>query len=230
MSEPPGTLRAALLLARKDLLLEARSPELVAGVGLFSLAALVALHFAVAGGGQVVSGGLAGGVLWVVDHPRRHPRPEPRVLGRAGRRHHRRAAADSGQPERDLALEGAGARRDARAHRDRRRAAALALLLHRGDHHAPALGARRRASLLADLGLASVGALVAALASPARLREVLLPVMFLPIATPALIVGIEVTKNAAEGGPVARYLALLALYDAIFAVIAWGTTEFVLTD
>ncbi|MDX6567461.1 MAG: hypothetical protein QOH15_39, partial [Gaiellales bacterium] len=34
----------------------------------------------------------------------------------------------------------------------------------------------------------------------------------------------------AEGGPVARYLALLALYDAIFAVIAWGTTEFVLTD
>jgi ABC-type transport system involved in cytochrome c biogenesis permease component len=75
-----------------------------------------------------------------------------------------------------------------------------------------------------------VGALVAALASPARLREVLLPVLFLPIATPALIVGIEVTKNAAEGGPVARYLALLALYDAIFAVIAWGTTEFVLTD
>jgi ABC-type transport system involved in cytochrome c biogenesis permease component len=55
-------------------------------------------------------------------------------------------------------------------------------------------------------------------------------VLFLPIAAPALIVGIEVTKNAAEGGPVARYLALLALYDAIFAVIAWGTTEFVLTD
>ena len=110
------------------------------------------------------------------------------------------------------------------------RAAALAVLLQPGGLGPTGSGPLVAALALADVGLAAVGALVAALASPARLREVLLPVLFLPVATPALIMGIEVTKNAAEGGPVARYLALLALYDAIFAVIAWGVTEFVLTD
>ena len=76
------------LLARKDLLLEARSPELVAGVGLFSLAALVGLHFAVAGDGRQVSAGLAGGVLWVVLILAATLAAEPRVLGRARCGHH----------------------------------------------------------------------------------------------------------------------------------------------
>jgi heme exporter protein B len=229
MTEPPGTLRAAVLLAGKDLLLEARSPELVAGVGLFSLAALVALHFAVAGDGRQVSGGLAGGVLWVVI-----------ILGAT------LALSRAFSAERDAGIIDAllltPVSRNAIWLSKALALGAMLVLVelvvvplhwlffYTAASNSPPLWALVSGLALADLGLASVGALVAALASPARLREVLLPVLFLPIATPALIVGIEVTKNAAEGGPVARYLALLALYDAIFAVIAWGTTEFVLTD
>jgi heme exporter protein B len=229
MSEPPGGLRAAWLLARKDLLLEARSPELVAGVGLFSLASLVLLHFAVAGDGRTLSGGLAGGVLWVV-----------LLLGAT------LALSRAFAAERDagildaLLLSPVG-----RGSIWLSKALSLGVLLviievavvplhwlfffSQADR-TPPLWAVVAPLALADIGLAAVGALVAALASPARLREVLLPVMFLPIATPALIMGIEVTKNAAEGGPVARYLGLLGVYDAIFAIIAWGATEFVLTD
>jgi heme exporter protein B len=229
MTRPPGTLRAALLLARKDLLLEARSPELLAGVGLFSLGALVALHFAIAGDGRRISGGLAGGILWVV-----------LLLGGA------LALSRAFAAERDAGIldvllltpVGRGAIWLSKA-------LALGALLvvvelvvvplhwlffYSQAGSGPHVWALVASLALADVGLAAVGALVAALASPARLREVLLPVLFIPVATPALIMGIEVTKNAAEGGPVARYLALLALYDAIFAVIAWGATEFVLTD
>jgi heme exporter protein B len=229
MTRPPGTLHAALLLARKDLLLEARSPELLAGVGLFSLGALVALHFAIAGDGRRISGGLAGGILWVV-----------LLLGGA------LALSRAFAAERDAGIldvllltpVGRGAIWLSKA-------LALGALLvvvelvvvplhwlffYSQAGSGPHVWALVASLALADVGLAAVGALVAALASPARLREVLLPVLFIPVATPALIMGIEVTKNAAEGGPVARYLALLALYDAIFAVIAWGATEFVLTD
>jgi heme exporter protein B len=229
MTRPPGTLRAALLLARKDLLLEARSPELLAGVGLFSLGALVALHFAIAGDGRRISSGLAGGVLWVV-----------LLLGGA------LALSRAFAAERDAGIldvllltpVGRGAIWLSKA-------LALGTLLvvveavvvplhwlffYSQAGSGPPVWALVASLARADVGLAAVGALVAALASPARLREVLLPVLFIPVATPALIMGIEVTKNAAEGGPVARYLALLALYDAIFAVIAWGATEFVLTD
>jgi heme exporter protein B len=229
MTRVPGTLRACWLLARKDLLLEARSPELVAGVGLFSLAALVLLHFAVAGDGRTLSSGLAGGVLWVV-----------LLLGAT------LALSRAFSAERDAGiLDALLLTPVSRSAIWLSKAVSLGILLvvvevvvvplhwlffYSQADTTPPLWAVVSSLALADVGLAAVGALVAALASPARLREVLLPVMFLPIATPALIMGIEVTKNAAAGGPVARYLGLLVVYDAIFAVIAWGATEFVLAD
>jgi heme exporter protein B len=229
MTRAPGGLRAAWLLARKDLLLEARSPELVAGVGLFSLAALVLLHFAVAGDGRKLSSGLAGGVLWVV-----------LLLGAT------LALSRAFSAERDAGiLDALLLTPVSRSAIWLSKALSLGVMLvivelavvplhwlffYSQADTTPPIWSIVSSLALADIGLAAVGALVAALASPARLREVLLPVMFLPIATPALIMGIEVTKNAATGGPVARYLGLLALYDAIFAIIAWGATEFVLTD
>ena len=189
----------------------------------------MALHFAIAGDGRQISAGLAGGILWVV-----------LLLGGA------LALSRAFAAERDAGIldallltpVGRGAIWLSKA-------LALGALLvvvevvvvplhwlffYTQAGSDPPLWALVASLALADVGLAAVGALVAALASPARLREVLLPVLFIPVATPALIMGIAVTKNAAEGEPVARYLALLALYDAIFAVIAWGVTEFVLTD
>jgi len=59
-----------------------------------------------------------------------------------------------------------------------------------------------------------------------RARELLLPLLFLPLAIPILIgaVGASVT------GEPGRYLAFLALYDALFALLAWASFEYVVTE
>ena len=71
---------------------------------------------------------------------------------------------------------------------------------------------------LADLGIVAVGTLFGAMAVAGRARELLLPLLFLPAAVPIVVGGV--------GG----YLWFLALYDAIFAVFAWGTFEFVVAE
>src|SRR4051794_8570414 len=86
------------------------------------------------------------------------------------------------------------------------------------------------ALLLADVGLAAVGSLVATLASAARQREVLLPVLFLPVATPLLLLGADVTIAAAEGAGTLRQLGSICLYDTFLGVLAWGAYEHVITE
>jgi heme exporter protein B len=86
------------------------------------------------------------------------------------------------------------------------------------------------ALLLADIGVAVVGSLVAALASAARQREVLLPLLFLPVATPLLILGADVTIASAEGTSWLRQLGSIALYDTFLGVLAWGAYEHVITE
>jgi heme exporter protein B len=71
---------------------------------------------------------------------------------------------------------------------------------------------------LADLGIAAVGTLFGAMAVAGRARELLLPLLFLPTAIPIVVGGI--------GG----YLWFLALYDAIFTVLAWATFEYVVAE
>ena len=79
---------------------------------------------------------------------------------------------------------------------------------------------------LADIGLCAVGALAAAMATASRSRELILPLLLLPLAIPVIVgaVGASVTD---EPG---KYLAFLALYDAIFSVIAWATFEYVVAE
>ncbi len=82
------------------------------------------------------------------------------------------------------------------------------------------------AVLLADVGLCAVGALLAAMAVAGRAREVLLPLLFLPLAVPIVIGGVGATVTDDP----ARYLGFLVLYDAIFAILAWATFEYVVTE
>ena len=79
---------------------------------------------------------------------------------------------------------------------------------------------------LADIGLCAVGALVAAMATASRSRELILPLLLLPLTIPVIVgaVGASVTD---EPG---KYLAFLAMYDAIFGVIAWATFEYVVAE
>jgi heme exporter protein B len=80
--------------------------------------------------------------------------------------------------------------------------------------------------LLADVGIAAVGTLLAAMATASRARELLLPLLFLPLAIPIVIGGV----GASVSGEPARYLGLLGLYDALFAIICWASFEYVVTE
>ena len=79
---------------------------------------------------------------------------------------------------------------------------------------------------LANLGIAAVGTLLAAVAAASRARELLLPLLFLPLAIPIVIGGV----GASVAGEPARYVGFLALYDAIFALVCWASFEYVVTE
>ncbi|HYZ76752.1 MAG TPA: heme exporter protein CcmB [Gaiellaceae bacterium] len=78
---------------------------------------------------------------------------------------------------------------------------------------------------LADLGICTVGTLLAGMAAASRARELLLPLLFLPLAIPIVIGGVGASV---DGG--ARYVEFLVLYDAIFAIISWASFEYVVTE
>jgi heme exporter protein B len=80
--------------------------------------------------------------------------------------------------------------------------------------------------VLANVGLCAVGTLLAAMAVASRARELLLPLLFLPLALPVVIGGV----GASVADDPARYLGFLALYDVVFAIICWASFEYVVTE
>jgi heme exporter protein B len=82
------------------------------------------------------------------------------------------------------------------------------------------------AVVLADLGLAAVGTLLAAMASAGRARELLLPLLLLPLAIPIVVGGVGASISDDPG----RFLGFLALYDLIFAILSWASFEYVVTE
>ena len=80
--------------------------------------------------------------------------------------------------------------------------------------------------VLADVGIAAVGSLLAAMAAAGRARELLLPLLVLPLAIPLVVGGVGAGISA-EGE---RFLLLLLLYDAVFAVLSWASFEYVVTE
>ena len=78
-------------------------------------------------------------------------------------------------------------------------------------------------ALLATLGIATVGTVFAAMAANTRAREVMLPLLFLPAALPAIVAAVEATGlllGDGTFGETGRWLALLAAFDAVFLVVA----------
>jgi len=79
---------------------------------------------------------------------------------------------------------------------------------------------------LASIGICAVGSLLAAMAAASRGREVILPLLFLPLAIPLVVggVGAGISPNGAT------FLSFLVLYDVVFAILAWATFEYVVTE
>ena len=78
-------------------------------------------------------------------------------------------------------------------------------------------------SLLAIAGFSAAGTLFAAMSTRVRAREIMLPMLFLPVAAPLLMAAVEVTAGVTLGRSwheTAEWFGLAAAFDAVFIVIA----------
>jgi heme exporter protein B len=103
-----------------------------------------------------------------------------------------------------------------------------------GPSLGPALPGLILVLALADLGLAVIGTLVSAIAVHTRARDLIGPVISLPLLIPALIatargVGPLLTAHT-SGSPPGKWLLILALYDLVFALVAYAVFDFLLED
>jgi heme exporter protein B len=202
-------------LARKDLLLELRAKETIPSMLIFVLAALTVFHFVVPTGTEHVA---TLGLLWIA-------LVFTALLGLT------RAFV----PEREQGLMDALVL----APCDRSAiwlAKTLAVLAFLGLAEVVALpafavffsgidGRTVAAVALADIGIAAVGTLTGAMAVAGRARELILPLLFLPLAIPVVVGGV-----GASSGADGRYLGFLVLYDAVFGLLAWAAFEYVVSE
>ena len=203
-------------LARKDLLLELRARDTLPAMLLFVLAVFVVFHFALPSGSSDLA---ASGLLWVAI-----VFTALLGLGRAFVAEREQGMLDA------LVL----------APCDRSAiwlAKGIAVLAFLGAAEVVALpvyavffhsidAATVAGVVLADLGICAVGAFVGAMATAGRARELLLPLLFLPLAIPIVVGGV----GASVVDSPARYLAFLALYDVVFALVCWASFEYVVTE
>ena len=84
---------------------------------------------------------------------------------------------------------------------------------------------------LGSLGFASVGTMFSAIASHTRMREVMLPVLLLPITIPVLLAAVETTAFALGARDSASFwFKLLVVYDLVFVVVCFMTFDYVLQE
>jgi heme exporter protein B len=88
--------------------------------------------------------------------------------------------------------------------------------------------------LLADVGIAIVGTLVAALAIQTRARDLIVPLVALPLLVPVVIGAAKAlapTLDAAGAGALpGRWLLVLGLYDLVFGLLAYAVFDFLVED
>ena len=223
-------MRTVLTVLRKDLLLELRTLETVPAMVLFSLVTFVIFHFGL--NRATVAGQLAAGVLTVT------------LLFAAMLGINRLFVAEREQGGFDAFL---------LAPVDRTAlliAKAIALftflavleliavpafgLLLLGPSLGPPLPGLIAVLALADLGLAVIGTLVSAIAVHTRARDLIGPVIGLPLLVPALIATARAAgpllSSPGQTSPPGKWIAILALYDLVFALLAYAVFDFLLED
>lgn len=87
--------------------------------------------------------------------------------------------------------------------------------------------------VLGAIGIAAVGTFYAGLTVRMRAREVMLPLLMLPILAPLLLAAVKATGAALAGDPLGElgsWLQLLVAFDVIMVVAGAATYGFVLED
>lgn len=222
--------RAVGALLRKDLLVELRTKEAVPAMALFSISTFVVFHFGL--DRASLDGSLAAGVLWVT------------LLFAAVLGINRLFVAEVEQGGFDGFLLAPVERTALLV------AKALALLvflaivqlvavpafaiLLLGPDVFQALPALLVVLVLADVGIAVIGTLVSALGIRTRARDLIVPILLLPLLIPVVLAAAQATAPLfaqAGAGPLpGRWLAILAIYDVVFGLIAYAVFDFLLED
>jgi heme exporter protein B len=223
-------ITAARAILAKDLRIELRTKEAVPAMTLFTLTVYVLFHFGL--DRDSLDGELASGVVWVT------------LLLAAVIGVNRLFAAEREQGGID-ALRLAPVDRTALFVA---KAAALFLflaavevvalpafdLLLLGPGLGGALPELLAVLLLGNLGIAAVGALVAALAAESRARELIAPLLLLPLLVPLLIACAQASEPLLRQDPapedLGRWLGLLSLYDVLFVLLSVAVFDYLLED
>jgi heme exporter protein B len=225
-----GLARTTLTLLRKELLVELRTLESVPGMVLFAIGTFVVFHFALNAGST--QGDLAAGILWVT------------ILFAGLLGVNRLFVADADQGGFDallLAPVDSSALLLAKA-------AALCIylllleliavpvfgLLLLGSSLGHALPSLLAVIAIADLGLATIGTFVAAIAVRTTARDLIGPLIALPLLVPIAIGASRASSPLLtighHAGLEARWLLLLGVYDLLFGLIAYAVFDFLLED
>ena len=220
----------AVTILRKDLRLELRTKETVPAMALFAVTTFVVFHFGLSRGS--LSGDLAAGVFWVT------------LLFAVMLGINRLFVAEREQGGFDAFL---------LAPVDRTAllvAKAIALfaflsvlelvavpafaLLLLAPSPWPALPGLIGLLALANVGIAVIGTLASALAIQTRARDLIAPLLALPLLIPVVIAAAKATTPLLlAGGPgdvAARWPLILGLYDVVFALTAYAVFDFLLED
>ena len=86
--------------------------------------------------------------------------------------------------------------------------------------------------LLGNVGFAALATLFAAVAVRTRAREVMLPLLLLPLLVPLLIGAVQATRSVLAGGLAAARdgVAVLGAFDVVFVVAGWLLFAYVVRD
>jgi heme exporter protein B len=214
---PPGTLRAAWLVARKDLTIEFRTRTAFLSAVVFAVLALAIFYFTW-DESIVTAADRAPGVLWVV-------LTFSALLG---------LQRSFGIEEHDRAIDALlispisresiylGKAIGNLVFLCALQAVALpALIVFYNLHIASAILAVSGILFLAVLGIVAIGTLFSAMAVNTRLAELLLPMLSLPFFVPLLMCAAAATSRIISGAPASSarpYLNLLVAFDVVFVV------------
>ena len=87
--------------------------------------------------------------------------------------------------------------------------------------------------VLAITGFAAVGTLFSAVAINTRARDIMLPILFLPVVIPVIIAAVKATVSVLAGKPwgdMLTWLQIMIAFDIIYLVVATLVFEFVVEE
>jgi heme exporter protein CcmB len=226
----PGFIHTVWLVARKDLLIEARSREIVYTTVFFAVACVLVFAFGFVREGEPIEGAAAG-ILWI-------------AIAFAGTLALGRAFERERLNETLRALLMAPVQRPAIY--VGKLTGILLILFVVEVLVVPLVALMFQAPLFAypvllaglltsgTVGFAAVGTLFAAMLVRARSRDVLLPILLYPITIPVIIAGVRGTAALLQPEvdvQMARaWLSMLAFFDVVFITLALWTFEPVMAD